>query len=86
MKSFLGTPLAEYLPALGLLLLTIVYLVTAYGYSDDARAVPAGVAYGDAGAGGCSISYRARKQNWARTLMHWLNPAGDPEKREHEAH
>ena len=41
-KQFLGTPVTDYLPALGLLVLTAGYLATAYQYSPDARAVPAG--------------------------------------------
>src|SRR5882724_3223684 len=44
-KQVLGTPVTDYLPALGLLVITILYLATAYNYSPDARAVPAGVAW-----------------------------------------
>ena len=37
MKRVFGTPLIDYLPALGMLAITILYLVTAYGYYVHAR-------------------------------------------------
>jgi tripartite tricarboxylate transporter TctB family protein len=84
-KRILGTPVAEYLPAFGLLILTIIYLVTAYGYPADARAVPAGVAWVMLVLLVLDLLSRTQTKLGA-ALMHWLNPAGDPEKREHEAH
>jgi hypothetical protein len=45
MKHAFGTPIAEYLPALGFLLFTVVYLALAYTYNADARTFPAGVAW-----------------------------------------
>ena len=45
MKRVFGTPITDYMPALGLLIITAIYLATAYNYSPDARAVPAGVAW-----------------------------------------
>jgi len=77
-KQVFGTPVADYLPALGLLLLTIGYLVTAYGYAPDARAVPAGVAWVMLGLVILDLVSRTRTP-LGTTLMHWLNPAGDPE-------
>lgn len=78
MKQVFGTPVADYLPALGLLVLTIGYLVTAYGYTPDARAVPAGVAWVMLLLVTLDLVSRTRTQV-GLTLMHWLNPAGDPE-------
>ena len=78
MKQIFGTPVADYLPALGLLLLTIGYLATAYGYSPDARAVPSGVAWVMLVLVILDLISRTRT-SIGTTLMHWLNPAGDPE-------
>jgi hypothetical protein len=44
-RKFFGAPLIEYLPALGFLLFTLIYLSLAYSYEVDARAFPAGVAW-----------------------------------------
>jgi len=77
-KQIFGTPVADYLPALGLLLLTIGYLATAYGYSPDARAVPSGVAWVMLVLVILDLISRTRT-SIGTTLMHWLNPAGDPE-------
>ena len=78
MKQIFGTPVADYLPASGLLLLTIGYLATAYGYSPDARAVPSGVAWVMLVLVILDLISRTRTP-LGTTLMHWLNPAGDPE-------
>jgi uncharacterized membrane protein len=45
MKTYFGSPLIEYLPSLGFLLFTIVYLSLALSYDTDARAFPGGVAW-----------------------------------------
>jgi hypothetical protein len=76
-KQVFGTPVADYLPAIGLLVLTIGYLITAYGYPPDARAVPAGVAWVMLALVILDLLSRTRTQ-FGMTLMHWLNPAGDP--------
>ena len=78
MKQVFGTPVSDYLPALGLLILTIGYLATAYGYPPDARAVPAGVAWVMLALVILDLVSRTRTP-LGNTLMHWLNPAGDPE-------
>lgn len=44
-RKIFGTALIEYLPALGFLLFTLIYLILAYSYEADARAFPAGVAW-----------------------------------------
>jgi hypothetical protein len=41
MKSAFGTPIAEYIPAAALEIVTIIFLATAYGYPAEARAFPA---------------------------------------------
>jgi hypothetical protein len=43
--KYFGAPLIEYLPALGFLVFTLIYLSLAYSYEVDARAFPAGVAW-----------------------------------------
>jgi len=80
-KRVLGTPVSEYLPAFALLILTVVYLVTAYNYIPDARAVPAGVAWVMVVLLILDLVSRTRTPLGA-TLMHWLNPAGDASKTE----
>jgi hypothetical protein len=84
-KRVLGTPVTEYLPALGLLAFTAVYLGTAYTYSPDARAVPAGVAWVALVLAVLDIVSRTRTK-LGLALMHWLNPAGDPGKDEARPH
>jgi hypothetical protein len=83
-KQVFGTPVTDYMPAMGLLVLTIAYLATAYNYSPDARAVPAGVAWVMLVLVILDLVSRTRTQI-GTTLMHWLNPAGDPDKmKEHK--
>lgn len=45
MKHFWGTPVADYLPAVGLAVFTTAFLATAYGYTPQARAFPVGVGW-----------------------------------------
>jgi hypothetical protein len=78
-KNVFGTPVTDYLPAAGLLALTIFYLATAYRYSPEARAVPAGVAWVMLVLVMLDLVSRTRTA-MGTTLMHWLNPAGDPDK------
>jgi len=44
-RRILGAPLGAYLPALGLAVVTALYLALAYGYPERARAFPAKVAW-----------------------------------------
>jgi hypothetical protein len=67
------------MPAVGLLVLTIGYLATAYRYTPDARAVPAGVAWVMLVLVILDLVSRTRTIVGA-TLMHWLNSAGDADK------
>jgi hypothetical protein len=78
-KQLLGTPVSDYLPALGLLVLTILYLATAYNYPPEARAVPAGVAWVMLVLVILDLISRTRT-GIGIVLMHWLNPAGDADK------
>ena len=84
MKQVLGTPVSDYLPAAGLLVITIFYLATAYTYEPEARAVPAGVAWVMLAL--VILDLVSRTQTAAGiALMHWLNPAGDADKmRDHK--
>jgi hypothetical protein len=83
-KQVLGTPVSDYLPALGLLFITIFYLATAYNYEPEARAVPAGVAWVMLVLVILDLVSRTRTAA-GMALMHWLNPAGDPDKmRDHK--
>ena len=45
MKTILGTRVLDYLPALGLLALTVLYLAAAYGYDPRAREIPVAVGW-----------------------------------------
>ena len=79
MKHMLGTPVSDYMPALGLLVLTILYLATAYNYAPDTRAVPAGVAWVMLVLVILDLISRTRTKA-GMALMHSLNPAGDADK------
>ena len=84
MKQFLGTPVSDYVPALGLLFIAVFYLATAYTYEPEVRAVPAGVAWVMLGLVILDLVSRTRTSAGI-ALMHWLNPAGDPDKmRDHK--
>ena len=78
MKQLFGTPITDYLPAFGLLLITIGYLATAYNYEPDARAVPAGVAWVMLVLVILDLVSRTRTP-LGIMLMRRLNPAGDAE-------
>ena len=79
MKRVFGTPITAYMPAFGLLLVTAIYLATAYNYSADARMVPAGVAWVMLVLVLLDLVSRTQTGIGA-ALMHWLNPAGDAAK------
>lgn len=85
MKRVFGTPVTQYLPALALFAITLGYLATAYRYNPDARAVPAGVAWVMLVLVALDLVSRTRTP-LGNTLMHWLNPAGDEEKKDRGPH
>ncbi len=76
MKPVLGSPVGAYLPALALFAVTIGYLVTAYGYTAQARAFPVAIAWVMLGLTGLDLVSRTNTAI-GRTLTRWLNPAAD---------
>jgi len=82
MKNIFGTPLAGYAPPLVLLVITIVYLVTGYEYSAEARAFPVTVAWAMLAFVVLDLVSRT-KTPIGESLIRTLNPAAAPEKVEH---
>ncbi len=78
MKKILGSPLLEYLPALGFLLFTVIYLGLAYSYEADARAFPSGVAWVMLVLTLLDLVSRS-KTGVGATILRLLNPAGQDE-------
>jgi hypothetical protein len=74
MKRLFGTPITDYLPAAALLLLTMVYLVTAFGYSAESRAMPVLIAVAMLILLLLDLVSRTRSVT-GETLTRWLNPA-----------
>jgi Tripartite tricarboxylate transporter TctB family len=81
MKRFLGSPVAAYIPALTLLVVTIAYLATGYTYRPEARAFPVTVAWVMLALIGLDLVSRTHTAV-GKVVMRWLNPATDPEKAE----
>jgi hypothetical protein len=73
MRRVLGTPLADYLPAFGLLLFTAAYLATAYRYAPAVRAFPVGVAWIMLLLLALDLATRSATGP-GRALQRWLNP------------
>ena len=73
MRRVLGAPLAEYLPALGLLLFTAAYLALGYRYPPAVRAFPVGVAWIMILLLVLDLSARTATGP-GRVLQRWLNP------------
>ena len=78
MKRLVGTPVTDYLPAAALLLLTTVYLVTAYGYSAESRAMPVLIAAATLIVLLLDILSRTQTA-LGIALLRWLNPAAEQE-------
>ena len=76
--NIFGAPLIEYLPALGFLLFTLIYLTLAYSYEVDARAFPAGVAWVMLVLTLCDLVSRS-KTSFGIALLRILNPAAEIE-------
>ena len=74
MRRVLGTPVLEFLPALGLLLFTILYLGMAYQYRPAVRAFPVGVAWIMAVLLTLDLVSRSATRAGV-ALSRWLNPA-----------
>jgi Tripartite tricarboxylate transporter TctB family len=76
MRRIFGTPITEYLPAFVLLMLTAVYLATAYQYAPESRIMPVLVAW-------CmlallTVDLVSRTETpIGQNLTRWLNPSSD---------
>lgn len=74
MRRLCGTPATNYLPALVLWLLTVGYLVTAYGYSVESRVMPLLVAWSMLVLLLLDLMSRTQTR-FGQALTRWLNPA-----------
>jgi hypothetical protein len=78
-KRVFGTPGTDYAPPVVVLILTAIYLATAYTYSAEARAFPVTVAWAAMVFAALDVVSRT-KTPAGETLIRWLNPAAAPEK------
>jgi hypothetical protein len=82
MRRIFGTPILEYLPAFVLLIMTAVYLATAYQYAPESRIMPVLVAW-------CMLALLAidlvsrTDTPLGESLTRWLNPSSDRKGRAH---
>ncbi|MBV8538867.1 MAG: tripartite tricarboxylate transporter TctB family protein [Alphaproteobacteria bacterium] len=74
MKRVFGTSPLEYLPSLGLLVVTLGYLAQAYGYAPESRLVPAGVAWAMTALLVLDLVARSRTR-LGGAVNRWLNSA-----------
>ena len=74
MRRVFGTASLEYLPALGLLAVTIGYLTQAYAYAPESRLVPAGVAWAMIALLALDLAARSRTR-LGGAVNRWLNSA-----------
>ena len=74
MKRVLGTPTLDYLPALGLLVVTVAYVAQAYTYAPESRLVPAGVAWAMIALLALDLAARSRTR-LGGAVNRWLNSA-----------
>jgi hypothetical protein len=76
MRRVFGTPITEYLPPFVLLIVTAIYLATAYQYAPESRIMPVLVAW-------CMLALLATDlvsqtaTPVGRSLTRWLNPSSD---------
>jgi hypothetical protein len=80
----LGTRTVEYLPSFGLLLVTLLYLATAYGYEEMAREMPVAVAWVMIVLLVLDITSRTETKLGHR-ILHLLNPAAEKKREDHPA-
>jgi hypothetical protein len=78
-KTFFGTKASDYAPPVVILIVTLVYLATAYTYTPEARAFPATVAWASLVLACLDIVSRT-KTPAGQTLVRWFNPAAASEK------
>lgn len=76
MKRLFGTPVRDYLPAVGLLVVTLLYLYLSYGYPPKARAFPAMVAWVMLALIALDLLSRTQTR-LGRAVKRALNPAAD---------
>jgi hypothetical protein len=74
MRRVLATAIADVMPALGLLIITIAYLMVAYQYSPASRAFPVAVAWSMIVLLMLDLVSRTSTK-LGRGVTHWLNPA-----------
>lgn len=74
MRRALATAIADILPALGLLIVTIAYLMVAYQYSPASRAFPVMVAWSMIVLVTLDVVSRTSTK-LGRAITRWLNPA-----------
>lgn len=79
MKRLFGAPIIGYLPAFVLMLLTAVYLATAYGYAPESRIMPVLVAWSMLVLLALDLASRTRTR-LGRAVTRWLNPAAAGEE------
>lgn len=79
MRRLFGTPIADYLPALALWIVTAGYLATAYGYGPDSRIVPVLIAWSMLALLALDLASRTGTR-LGRALTRWLNPAAEAAK------
>ncbi len=77
--TLLGSPLRQYLPALGLLAATAAYLWIGYGYKPEVRAFPVGVGWVMMALLALDLAARTGTRP-GRALRRWLNPAADTDR------
>jgi predicted secreted protein len=76
MRQVFGTRFIDYLPALGLLAISVLYLATAYTYDANARELP--VAYGWVMLALLVLDLVSRTSTQAgHALLNFLNPAAE---------
>jgi hypothetical protein len=75
-----GTPLIEYLPALGLALFTAIFLTSSYTYSVQARAFPTPVAWVSLVLTALDIVTRTQTAAGVSIRRHFNPGAQDPER------
>jgi hypothetical protein len=73
-KRVFGTPIVDYLPTLGLLVLTVIYLITGYGYAPEARTFPVTVAWVAIALVVLDLLSRT-KTPAGKAVTRWLNPS-----------
>jgi len=77
-KRVLGTPVVEYVPALAMVGIAVVYLATAYTYAEQDRLFPMPVGWLMLVLVALDLVSRT-KTPIGETLTRWLNPAAEDE-------